>query len=155
LFYPTWNHVIAGWIPEALADRSSGAVVLVPTTQIYQGCEATFDETTFRAPRRVYEYPRRDVDDRVEMPTDLAEFLLEQVRAYGEASPDLLALIRANRAELLGSSLGDCRAYRRGLRQKLAAPLSCADERALRHLAAEELGQPRAHAPATLDWLSD
>src|SRR5262249_6220507 len=35
LFYPTWNHVIAGWAPSGFASRE---VVLLPTTQIFQSC---------------------------------------------------------------------------------------------------------------------
>ncbi|HEY6080457.1 MAG TPA: hypothetical protein VIW29_16700 [Polyangiaceae bacterium] len=138
LFYPTWNHVIAGWAPRALSGPAR--VVLVPTTQIFQSCESSFDQTSFRVPKQVYEFPRYDVRDSSEMPAPLARFLLEQVRAYAEASPTLLALIRAKRAELFQSSLGDCLSYRRQLADQLrSAPLSCADERALHHLALTEL----------------
>ena len=165
LYYPTWNHVIAGWIPEALSHRKADAVVLVPTTQIFQGCEASFDQTTFKVPKRVYEYPRTDIQDQQQMPAELAAFLLEQVRAYGEASPSLLALIRAKRAILLGSSVGSCQAYRRELVAALPRQLTCADERALRHLALEELGWelgpsdppdsvPNASSAAVLSWLA-
>jgi hypothetical protein len=141
LFYPTWNHVIAGWAPEALAGVSTETVVLIPTTQIFQGCPSTFDETTFKVPKHVYEFPKVDMRDATEMPLPLAHFLLEQVRAYGEGSPDLLALIRAKRADLLRSSLGDCDAYRQQLATALRPRLSCADRRALRHLAEHELAQ--------------
>jgi hypothetical protein len=141
LFYPTWNHVIAGWAPEALARPGAKNVVLIPTTQIFQGCPSTFDETTFKVPKHVYEFPKVDMRDATEMPPSLAHFLLEQVRAYGEASPELLALIRAKRADLLRSSLGDCGAYRQQLATALGPRLSCADRRALRHLAGQELGQ--------------
>jgi hypothetical protein len=141
LFYPTWNHVIAGWAPVGVDQRERGGVVLIPTTQIFQGCAATFDQTSFKPPRHVYEFPRIDVQDGVELPTPLAAFLLEQVRAYGEASPALLALIRAKRAELLVSSLGDCDDYRRQLERTVGQNASCADRRALRHLARVELGR--------------
>jgi len=141
LFYPTWNHVIAGWAPVEVEQKERGGVVLIPTTQIFQGCAATFDQTSFKPPKQVYEFPRIDVKDGVEMPAPLAAFLLEQVRAYGEATPGLLALIRAKRAELLGSSLGDCHDYRRRLQGEVAQNLSCADRRALRHLATAELNR--------------
>lgn len=141
LFYPTWNHVIAGWAPEALAKSGANSIVLIPTTQIFQGCPSTFDETTFKVPKHVYEFPKVDMRDATEMPPSLAHFLLEQVRAYGEASPDLLALIRAKRADLLRSSLGDCDTYRQELATALRSRLTCADRRALRHLADRELGQ--------------
>jgi hypothetical protein len=154
LYYPTWNHVIAGWIPEAFAARKTDAVVLVPTTQIFQGCDATFDQTTFTVPRRVYEYPRADISDWREMPRPLAEFLLEQVRVYGEASPSLLALIRAKRALVIGSSLGSCENYRRQLVGELPSPLTCADQRALRHLALAELNEPTASHEKVLSWLA-
>lgn len=142
LFYPTWNHVIAGWAPVGVDQRERGGVVLIPTTQIFQGCPATFDQTSFKPPKQVYEFPRIDVKDGVELPAALAAFLLDQVRAYGEASPGLLALIRAKRADLLQSSLGNCDEYRRQLQAESAQNLSCADRRALRHLATVELDRP-------------
>ena len=154
LFYPTWNHVIAGWTPAALAEQSGARVVLIPTTQIFQGCEATFDQTSFAAPKRVYEYPRYDVRDSTEIPTELAAFLLEQVRAYGEASPTLLALIRAKRAALLRSSLGNCDDYRKKLAAELSGGLGCADRRALQHLATEELHDRSLKSDAVLSWLA-
>jgi hypothetical protein len=142
LFYPTWNHVIAGWSPASVARSRADFVALIPTTQIFQGCAATFDQTSFKPPRQVYEFPRRDVRDDSELPLALASFLLEQVRAYGEASPALLALIRTKRAELLQSSVGDCGAFRRELVSQVQGRLSCADRRALRHLASAELQRP-------------
>jgi hypothetical protein len=136
LFYPTWNHVIAGWMPSALAGAKR--VVLVPTTQIFQSCESTFDQTSFRVPKQVYEFPRYDVRDASELPAELATFLLDQVRAYGEATPALLSLIRNKRAELMRSSLVDCGSYRQQLVEQLRrAPLSCGDRRALRQVALE------------------
>lgn len=153
LFYPTWNHVIAGWSPPAGA-LPDGRVVLVPTTQIFQECSATFDETTFKTPKHVYEYPRTDVRDEREMSRELAAFLLEQVREYGEASPRLLALIRAKRAELFKSSLGDCSGFRRRLAAELASELSCSDRRLLGHLARVELDQPRLSDAQVLAFLA-
>jgi hypothetical protein len=155
LFYPTWNHVIAGWAPAGVDQRERGGVVLIPTTQIFQGCQATFDQTSFRPPKQVYEFPRIDVKDNVELPTPLAAFLLEQVRAYGEATPGLLALIRAKRAELLQSSLGDCADYRRHLQREIAENLSCADRRALRHLATVELNRPDLGEADALAFLGE
>lgn len=154
LFYPTWNHVIAGWMPEALSKRSSGGVVLVPTTQIFLSCEATFDQTSFRTPKQVYEYPLRDTPDDTELPPALAAFLLEQVRAYGEATPELLALIRTKRAELLRSSLGNCSGYRAQLAAEIEPRLTCADRRALRYLAAVELARPELSEAELLSWLA-
>jgi hypothetical protein len=153
LFYPTWNHVIAGWAPEALAKESE-RVVLIPTTQIYQGCRSTFDHTSFKVPRQVYEFPKVDVRDSTEMPSSLATFLLEQVRAYGGATPELLALIRAKRADLLGSSLGDCDAYRKTLSNELRTRLSCADHRALRHLAQREMSDGEMSDEGVMDFLA-
>jgi hypothetical protein len=155
LFYPTWNHVIAGWAPEGLDQTKRGNVVLIPTTQIFLGCQDTFDQTSFKPPKQVYEFPRYDVKDNAPMPAPLAAFLLEQVRAYGEASPRLLALIRTKRAELLESSLGNCSAYRRQLRGELASSLSCADRRALRHLASRELGRPELSEADVLAYLAE
>jgi hypothetical protein len=154
LFYPTWNHVIAGWMPEAISKRKHGSVVLVPTTQIFLSCESTFGQTSFATPKHVYEYPLRDTPDDTELPTALAEHLLEQLRQYGEATPELLALIRTKRAELLGSSVGDCSAYRAELAARLAPRLTCADRRALRHLAARELDRPEASDAELLGFLA-
>jgi hypothetical protein len=154
LFYPTWNHVIAGWAPPGNV-LPKASVVLVPTTQIFQECSATFDETTFKTPKHVYEYPRTDVRDEREMSRPLASFLLEQVRAYGEASPRLLALVRAKRAEVFRSSLGDCSAFRRQLATELAPRLSCADRRALRHLAQTELERPSLNEAEVLAFLAE
>lgn len=153
LFYPTWNHVIAGWSPPAGA-LPDGRVVLVPTTQIFQECSATFDETTFKTPKHVYEYPRTDMRDERDMSHELAAFLLEQVRQYGEASPRLLALVRAKRAELFKSSLGDCSGFRRRLATELATELSCADRRLLGHLARVELAQPGLSEAQVLAFLA-
>lgn len=154
LYYPTWNHTIAAWAPAQFAKQSQAPVVLVPTTQIFQGCASSVDVTTFAVPKHVYEYPRYDVRDTMELPVALAAFLLEQVRAYAEASPDLLALIRAKRANLLVSSVGDdCDAYRRELAEELRGKLTCADRRALKHLADVELGKPELDVTATLAWL--
>jgi hypothetical protein len=155
LFYPTWNHVIAGWAPQGVDQRERGGVVLIPTTQIFQGCPATFDQTSFKPPKHVYEFPKVDVNDSAEMPPSLAAFLLEQVRAYGEASPTLLALIRAKRAELFQSSLGDCADYRRQLQHDLAQALTCADRRALRHLARVELKRPDLTDENALSFLAE
>jgi hypothetical protein len=155
LFYPTWNHVIAGWMPEAISNRKHGAVVLVPTTQIFLSCESTFDQTSFAAPKQVYEYPLRDTPDDTALPKALGEHLLEQLRQYGEATPELLALIRTKRAELLGSSLGDCSAYRAELAAAVAPSLTCADRRALRHLAARELDRPAATDAEILAFLAN
>jgi hypothetical protein len=155
LHYPTWNHVIAGWTPAGLAQRGGARVVLIPTTQIFQGCESTFDQTSFAVPKQVYEYPRYDVHDGTEIPAGLAAFLLEQVRAYGEASPTLLALIRAKRAALLRSSLGNCDDYRKKLVAELAGGLGCADRRALQHLATEELHDASLTSDAVLAWLAE
>jgi len=155
LFYPTWNHVIAGWAPEGVDQRTGGGVVLIPTTQIFQGCPATFDQTSFKPPKHVYEFPKVDVKDSAEMSRPLAVFLLEQVRAYGEASPALLALIRTKRGELLQSSLGDCAAYRRALQRDVAQNLTCADRRALRHLARVELQKPEFSEESALSFLSE
>lgn len=113
----------------------------------------TFDETTFKTPKHVYEFPKTDVKDATPMPPKLAAFLLEQVRVYGEASPELLGLIRAKRATQYPSSMGSCNDYRRELATGLRAALTCADRRALRHLAIEELGQPNADSDAVLGWL--
>jgi hypothetical protein len=155
LFYPTWNHTIAAWAPPQLVRKHS-RIVLIPTTQIFLGCEAGFDQTTFRTGlTNIEEYPRWDIRDSRVLPIELARYLLAQVRAYGDASPELSELMRATRAFLMGSSMGDCNSHRQALAAHLASKLTCGDRRALRHFAATELGvtvtRPEA-ALALLGW---
>lgn len=138
LFYPTWNHTIASWTPTQ-SDPGKPLLVLIPTTQIFLSCEATFDRTTFAAPRRTaYEYPGRDVADTKVVPKAEAEFLLRQMSAYGPATPDMLSLLRAHRAQRLRSSMGPCLEFRQQLARRLAANLSCEDRHAMEHYFSQE-----------------
>lgn len=156
LYYPRWNHTIAAWAPQGLPRQQKTPVVLVPTTQIFLGCADTFDQTTFKTSlTSIQEYPFKDVRDDAKMPRALAWYLLGQVRAYGEASPDLLALIRARRARAVGSAMGDCSAYRGELRARVQAGLTCADRFALNHLVTQELHRTAMSPEAALDWLAE
>ncbi len=154
LFYPTWNHTIAAWAPAPL-PRKSTPLVLIPTTQIYLGCEDSFDQTSFVTRlTTIEEYPRWDVRDASPMPESLGRFLLEQVRVYGGASPTLTALLRARRAIAFGSSMGSCIEYRTGLAQQLREKLTCIDQSALRYFAEHELKKPEVTTEQLLAWLS-
>lgn len=138
LFWPTWNHTIAAW------DAAPGVRVLLPTSQIFLGCDATFDRTAFSpaTQRTVYEMSPGDVPDGFLLPHALATFLLDQVAHYGGASLEVLGLLRTDRAIRLGSSVpascgDDARAAARALR---ARPLDAGDRRALERYGRTELG---------------
>jgi hypothetical protein len=153
LFWPTWNHTIAAW------EVAPGVRVLVPTTQIFLGCEETFDRATTFDPKKqrtVYEFPTSDVPDATPVPKSVAVFLLDQVTHYGAASLDVLALVRTHRALALASSVSDdCRAgmveRARALRARRIIP--AVDRIALARYA-EELGLPRATPEAALDRIA-
>lgn len=151
LFWPTKDHTIAAWEP------APGVRVLVPTTQIYAGCDATFDRTPFRptVQRTVFEFPERDVPDATSLPTDLASFLLDQVSHYAAASLDVLAAIRLHRAIALRSSVGpSCEPRVKELSKALRArSLGAADRRALVRYGVTELSLAGASPEDVLDRL--
>ncbi|HWA72554.1 MAG TPA: hypothetical protein VG937_09475 [Polyangiaceae bacterium] len=151
LFYPTWNHTIASWTP-AQSDPKRPVLVLVPTTQIFLGCDAGFDSTSFKTRQRAsYEYPLKDLPEARPIPRASAEFLLRQLSVYGSASPELNALIRAHRSLLLDSSMGACAQYRRELARRVTAQLTCEDRRALAYYFQSEL---RASGGSALEQLA-
>jgi hypothetical protein len=155
LFYPTYNHTIAAWEPLGLGKPNPSHRILIPTTQIFLSCEAGFDQTSFD-PRtqRVWEYPLRDVRDDTVLPDELVAFLLGQIDAYGGASPDLLALMRLDRAVRFGSSTGPCTDTRLSLAHALRAQgLSTADRVALEHYARREL-EAELRSDAALDAIT-
>jgi hypothetical protein len=63
-------------------------------------------------------------------------------------------LIRAKRATLLRSSLANCDDYRKKLAADLAGGIGCGDQRALQHLAAEELRDHSLRTDELLSWLA-
>lgn len=136
LFWPTWNHTIAAWEPER------GVRVLIPTTQVFLGCEDTFDATSFSSSSQkvVYEFPSNDMADSTEIPAQLSSFLLDQTTHYAGASLEVLAAIRAHRAVRLGSSVDPICTGRALARVQAAGPLGAKDERALLRYGATELG---------------
>ncbi|WP_437971260.1 hypothetical protein WMF04_19055 [Sorangium sp. So ce260] len=152
LFWPTSNHTIAAW------DVSPAVRVLVPTSQIFLACDATFDRTTFLSSKQrvVYEIRPADVPDALPVPRALATFLLDQVAYYAGASLDVLAMIRTHRALRFDSSIpaacGDnIAAAVKGLR---ARPLSPPDRRALTRYGSTELGLAAPSAEETLERLA-
>jgi hypothetical protein len=155
LFYPTVNHTIAAWEPLGLGKPDPRHRILIPTTQIFLSCDAGFDTTTFdpRA-QRVWEYPLHDVNDNTAISDELAGFLLGQIDAYGASSPDLLALLRLDRAVRFGSSTGPCTQTRLSLVEALRTrDLSTADRAALEHYAHHEMAAD-LHPEKVLDALS-
>lgn len=147
LFWPTWNHTITAWEP------APGLRVLVPTSQIFQGCDATFDATTFDAgvQKTVFEFPAADVPDRFLVPARLADFLLGQTTHYAGASLDVLAALRAHRAVRLASSVpASCLA--KGAIASTRA-LGAEDTRALVRYGVTELGLTAPTAKDVLDRL--
>jgi hypothetical protein len=148
LYWPTWNHTIVAWEPPGTKAR-----VLVPTTQIFQGCAAGIGSTSFSATaqRTVFEYGARDVQDAQAVPA--ADFLLAELDVYADASSAMLALLRLHRGARYGSSFSDCRQEQAALVDRLrAAPLSKADHRALAHYANVELRAGVADA-GLLAWM--
>lgn len=152
IFWPTSNHAIAAW------DVTPTVRVLVPTTQIFLSCDATFDRTTFvpSTQRFVYELRLTDVPDTAPVPRPLAVFLLDQVAHYAGASLDVLAMLRTHRALRFGSSVpascgADAAAAAKALR---ARPLSPADRRALVRYASTELGLTAPSPEVALDRLA-
>lgn len=136
LFWPTWNHTIAAWEPEL------GVRVLIPTTQVFLGCEDTFDATSFSSSSQkvVYEFPSSDMPDSTEVPAQLSSFLLDQTTHYAGASLEVLSAIRAHRAVRLGSSVNPICAGRALARVQAAGALSARDDRALLRYGVTELG---------------
>ena len=153
LFYPTWNHTIAAW---ALGDaRRKIRVALVPTTQIFLGCNETFDTKAFRTQMTSIEpYPRWDIRDNSPIPKAKAAYLLEQVRVYGPTTLELQALLRARRALELNSSMGRCVHYRSDLGKRLQGRLTCADRLALRYFAEHELQRKDMAERAIVEFLA-
>ncbi|MGK3996975.1 hypothetical protein [Sorangium sp. So ce1024] len=152
LFWPTSNHAIAAW------DVTPTVRVLVPTSQIFLACDATFDRTTFSPSKQrfVYELGPAGAPDTLSVPRPLAAFLLDQVAHYAGASLDVLAMIRTHRALRFDSSVpascgADVAAAAKALR---ARPLSLSDRRALTRYGSTELGLSAPSAEATLDRLA-
>jgi hypothetical protein len=154
LFYPTWNHTIAAWAP--LGGKVKGAgLVMLPTTQIFLGCEAGFDFTSFRTGlTNIERYPGWDIKNTTLLPAARAAWLLDQIRAYAPASAKLWSLMRAARAYQLGSSMGSCSDMRSTLASELEHELTDDDESVLKSLAARELHQPTMKVRAVLQWLA-
>jgi hypothetical protein len=153
LFYPTWNHTIAAWAIRVVPKRPV-RLVLIPTTQIFLGCEETFDTSVFKTSLTDIEpYPRWDIRDNSPIPAAMARFLLQQIRVYAPTSLDLQALLRARRALELRSSMRRCVEYRAQLGQGLRNNLSCADRRALHYFAVHELKRPDLAEEKVLEFL--
>lgn len=136
LFWPRWNHTIAAWEPAPKVR------VLVPTTQIFVGCDDTFDRVAFdpKVQKTVFPFPPWDISDDLELPPALASFLVTQTAAYAGASIEVLAAIRVHRAVTLGSSVpASCTAGALAAVARLRAegPLRAEDHRALARYGAE------------------
>lgn len=142
LFWPTTNHTIAAWTPSKKSAR-----ILIPTTQIFQSCEAGFGTTTFSSTvqKTVYAYQARDLAKAAKV-TD-APFFLAQLQVYAPASDELLALLRLDRGQRYDTSFGACTSARQSLVASLSSkPLSAADQSALRHYLTEERRLPASTA---------
>ena len=154
LFYPTWNHTIAAWAIRVTPKRPV-RLVLIPTTQIFLGCEETFDTSGFKTSLTDIEpYPRWDIRDNSPIPAATARFLLQQVRVYAPASLELQALLRARRALELKSSMRRCSEYRAQLGQGMKSRLGCADRRALHYFAVSELKRADLKEEEVLEFLT-
>jgi hypothetical protein len=154
LFYPTWNHTIAVFAPLGGKVKKSGLIQL-PTTQIFLGCDAGFDNTTFKTDlKNIEPYPNWDVRASTLIPGERANFLLEQLRLFASGSPTLWNLVRARRAMLLGSSMGPCDATRREWGESLRRNLTKEERELLLWLGRTELGMRELSAEKVLDWLA-
>lgn len=152
LYYPTWNHTISVWAP--LAGKAKVGLIQLPTTQIFLGCSAGFDQTTFRTSlKNIERYPNRDLNAAHPLPQARADWLLHQLSTYAAASPTLWSLMRAKRAFALRSSMGACQEARAEWHQQLKGNLTEGDVDALAALAKEELERPELNATETLAWL--
>ncbi len=152
LFWPTWNHTITAWEP------APNLRVLVPTSQIFQACDATFDATTFdpSVQKTVFEISAVDVPDAFVVPPKLEAFLLGQVTHYAGASLDVLAALRVHRAIRHGSSVpsscaSDATSTAAAIRSR---SLSAEDTRALLRYGTTELGLASPSAADVLARLS-
>lgn len=153
LFYPTWNHTIAVWAP--LAGKTKTPLVQLPTSQIFLGCDAGFDHTTFQTTRtNIQAFPAFDLRPHSLLPVARANWLIEQIERYAEGSLELWSLVRAHRAYVMESSMGDCNAKRAEWAQVLTQHLSAADERILVALGERELEMKAPTAERVLAWLS-
>lgn len=154
LFYPTWNHTIAVWSP--LEGKTRSGLVQLPTTQIFQACDAGFDHTTFVTRLKGIErYPNLDLGNQATLPRERAEWLLDQIRLHAAASPLLWSLIRAKRAHLMGSSMGACGDTRKQWQQQIASRFTEGDLQTLAELGTRELGYEHRDAHRVLAWLSE
>lgn len=143
LFYPSWNHTIVAWQPPT---AKKGTRVLLPTTQVFLGCDDGFDAADFdpKAQAHVWAYGPKDVAPHATVPASTVAFLLGQIDRWVPATSDLLALVRLDRARRLKSSVARCAHQRVVLAGRLERNHTCADEAALAHYWTEELGQPAA-----------
>lgn len=153
LFYPTWNHTIAVWAP--LAGKTHTPLVQLPTSQIFLACDAGFDHTTFQTTRtNIQAFPAFDLRPHSPLPVARANWLIEQLERYAEGSSELWSLVRAQRAFVMDSSMGDCNAQRAEWAKAVSEHLSAADERILLSLGKQELEMPAPTARQVLTWLA-
>jgi hypothetical protein len=153
LFYPTWNHTIAVWAP--LSGKNRTPLVQLPTSQIFLGCDAGFDRTTFQTTRtNIQAYPAFDLRPYSLLPAARGEWMLEQVKRYAAGSAELWSLLRAHRAYVLGSSMGTCNQQRAEWALALEHALSAEDERILVTVGTEEIGMHAPTAKQVLAWLA-
>lgn len=153
LFYPTWNHTIAVWAP--LGGKTHTPLVQLPTSQIFLGCDAGFDHTTFQTTRtNIQAFPAFDLRPHSLLPVARANWLIEQIERYAEGSFELWSLVRAHRAFVMDSSMGDCNAKRAEWAQAVSQSLTAADERILVSVGRQELEMLTPTAQRVLTWLS-
>lgn len=155
LLYPTWNHTISAWAP--LQGRVKGTkLVMLPTTQILLECTAGFDQTSFTSHlRNIQAYPGWVIRNNTALPAERANWLLEQIRDYAGASPELWSLVRAKRAHAMGSSMGPCTEARRSWYEAVDHGKTDGDIQTLRRLGRVELGIVEPNEQDVLAWLAD
>jgi hypothetical protein len=153
LFYPTWNHTIAVWAP--LSGKTKTPLIQLPTSQIFLGCDAGFDRTTFQTKRtNIQAYPAFDLRPYSLLPAARADWMIEQVKRYAAGSAELWSLLRAHRAVVLRSSMGTCNQQRAEWARTLEHALSPEDERILVTVGSDELEMRTPTAKQVLAWLA-
>ena len=97
LFWPTANHTVAVWSPQA------DVRLVVPTTQLFLSPLARLGTAEMDpwTQKTIYNYTRKDVADDFTIPGELAAFFQLQSRRYLSASESTLQLSRNLRGEAL------------------------------------------------------
>ena len=98
LFWPTFNHTVAVWMPEGKDGKH--VRIVIPTSQIFLSKNASLGTKEFDPYKQktIYQYSRKDVMADYKIPSNLAKMMLEQVKKYGGNSSQVLQKMRNARS---------------------------------------------------------